>query len=72
MGLGNVILRFASKALVVLIFFWVSDNFRFFTIPVLGRLLVVATTIRLSSSYDIITNVYSFILSILDSYRSDT
>jgi len=34
MGLGNVILGFASKALVLLIFFWVYDHFRVFTIPV--------------------------------------
>ncbi len=34
MGLGNVILGFASKALVLLVFFWVYDSFRFFTIPV--------------------------------------
>ena len=34
MGLGNVFLGFASKALVLLIFFWVYDNFRLFTIPV--------------------------------------
>ena len=34
MGLGNVFLGFASKALVLLVFFWVYDNFRFFTIPI--------------------------------------
>ncbi|MBU2929766.1 sterol desaturase family protein [Winogradskyella psychrotolerans] len=34
MGLGNVILGFASKALVILVFFWVYDNVRLFTIPV--------------------------------------
>lgn len=34
MGLGNVFLGFASKALVLLIFFWIYDNFRLFTVPV--------------------------------------
>ena len=34
MGLGNVILGFASKALVLLALFWVFDNFRFFEIPI--------------------------------------
>ncbi|WP_178988390.1 sterol desaturase family protein [Winogradskyella schleiferi] len=34
MGLGNVFLGFASKALVLLIFFWLYDNFRLFTIPI--------------------------------------
>jgi sterol desaturase/sphingolipid hydroxylase (fatty acid hydroxylase superfamily) len=34
MGLGNVFLGFLSKALVILSFFFIYDNFRFFTIPV--------------------------------------
>ena len=34
MGLGNVFLGFASKVLVLLVFFLVYDNFRLFTIPV--------------------------------------
>ena len=34
MGLGNVLLGFLSKALVLLIFFWVYDQFRLFTIPI--------------------------------------
>ncbi|MCT4630920.1 sterol desaturase family protein [Winogradskyella sp.] len=34
MGLGNVILGFASKAIVLLAFFGVYDNLRLFTIPV--------------------------------------
>ncbi|WP_369995287.1 sterol desaturase family protein [Winogradskyella sp.] len=34
MGLGNVILGFASKALVLLVFFVIYDNFRLFDIPV--------------------------------------
>lgn len=34
MGLGNVILGFASKILVVFVFFLIYDNFRIFTIPV--------------------------------------
>ncbi|WP_439151869.1 sterol desaturase family protein [Winogradskyella sp.] len=34
MGLGNVILGFASKVLVLLVFFWIYNNFRIFTIPV--------------------------------------
>ncbi|NNE31840.1 MAG: sterol desaturase family protein [Winogradskyella sp.] len=34
MGLGNVILGFASKALILLFFFWIYDNFRLITIPV--------------------------------------
>lgn len=34
MGLGNVFLGFLSKVLVLLVFFYVYDNFRFFTIPV--------------------------------------
>ena len=34
MGLGNVILGFVSKAIVLMVFFWVYDNFRLFTIPV--------------------------------------
>ncbi|EDP70591.1 hypothetical protein FBALC1_07528 [Flavobacteriales bacterium ALC-1] len=34
MGLGNVFLGFASKAIVLLSFFWVYDNIRLFTIPV--------------------------------------
>jgi sterol desaturase/sphingolipid hydroxylase (fatty acid hydroxylase superfamily) len=34
MGLGNVILGFGSKALVLLALFWVYDNFRIFTIPI--------------------------------------
>ncbi|MFD2550768.1 sterol desaturase family protein [Bizionia sediminis] len=33
MGLGNVFIGFASKALVLLAFFWVYNNFRLFTIP---------------------------------------
>ncbi|MDO1500859.1 sterol desaturase family protein [Winogradskyella maritima] len=34
MGLGNVFLGFLSKALVLLLFFFVYDNFRLFTIPI--------------------------------------
>ena len=34
MGLGNVFLGFASKALVLLLLFWVYNNFRLFTIPI--------------------------------------
>lgn len=34
MGLGNVILGFLSKAIVLLAFFWIYDNFRLFTIPI--------------------------------------
>ncbi|WP_138433500.1 sterol desaturase family protein [Winogradskyella algicola] len=34
MGLGNVILGFASKILVLLALTWVYENFRFFTIPI--------------------------------------
>jgi len=34
MGLGNVILGFASKILVVFVFFLIYDHFRVFTIPV--------------------------------------
>jgi sterol desaturase/sphingolipid hydroxylase (fatty acid hydroxylase superfamily) len=34
MGLGNVILGFGSKALVLLALFWVYDNFRILTIPI--------------------------------------
>jgi sterol desaturase/sphingolipid hydroxylase (fatty acid hydroxylase superfamily) len=34
MGLGNVLLGFLSKALVLLCFLWVYDNFRLFKIPV--------------------------------------
>ncbi len=34
MGLGNVFLGFASKALVLLVFLWVYNNFRLFTIPI--------------------------------------
>lgn len=34
MGLGNVFLNFLSKAIVLLVFFWIYDNFRLFTIPV--------------------------------------
>lgn len=34
MGLGNVFLGFLSKVLVLIAFFWIYDNFRFFTIPV--------------------------------------
>ena len=34
MGLGNVILGFASKALVLLTFFFIYENYRFMTIPV--------------------------------------
>ena len=34
MGLGNVFLGFFSKAIVLLAFFWVYDNFRLFTIPI--------------------------------------
>ena len=30
MGLGNVILGFASKALVLLVFFWIYNNFKIF------------------------------------------
>lgn len=34
MGLGNVFIDFLSKAIVLIAFFWIYDNFRFFTIPV--------------------------------------
>ncbi len=34
MGLGNVFIGFLSKAIVLLAFFWIYDNFRLFTIPV--------------------------------------
>ncbi|WP_417213516.1 sterol desaturase family protein [Bizionia sp.] len=34
MGMGNVFLNFLSKAIVLLVFFWIYDNFRLFTIPV--------------------------------------
>ena len=34
MGLGNVILGFASKALVLLALFYIYENFRLFTIPI--------------------------------------
>ncbi len=34
MGLGNVGLGFLSKGLVLLAFFYLYENFRFFTIPV--------------------------------------
>ncbi|MEO1031392.1 sterol desaturase family protein [Winogradskyella sp.] len=34
MGLGNVILGFASKAVVLLAFFWVYDNFKLFETPI--------------------------------------
>ena len=34
MGLGNVFLGFASKALVLLVFFLVYDNFKIFEIPI--------------------------------------
>ncbi|MBU2920240.1 sterol desaturase family protein [Winogradskyella psychrotolerans] len=34
MGLGNVILGFASKAIVLFVFFLIYDNFRLFTIPI--------------------------------------
>lgn len=34
MGLGNVILGFLSKAIVLLAFFWIYDNFRLVTIPI--------------------------------------
>ncbi|WP_411766885.1 sterol desaturase family protein [Winogradskyella sp. A3E31] len=34
MGLGNVFLGIFSKALVLLVFFFVYDNFRLFTIPI--------------------------------------
>ena len=34
MGLGNVILGFLSKALVLLVFFWIYENFRIFEIPI--------------------------------------
>ena len=34
MGLGNVFLGFASKAIVLLTFFWIYDDFRLFTVPV--------------------------------------
>lgn len=34
MGLGNVILGFGSKIIVLLALFWVYNNFRVFTIPV--------------------------------------
>ena len=33
MGLGNVLLGFLSKAIVLAIFFYIYENFRFFTIP---------------------------------------
>lgn len=34
MGLGNVLLGFFSKALVLLCFLWIYDHFRYFTIPI--------------------------------------
>ncbi|WP_431134464.1 sterol desaturase family protein [Psychroserpens mesophilus] len=34
MGLGNVFLGFFSKALVLVSFFYIYENFRFFTIPI--------------------------------------
>lgn len=34
MGIGNVLLGFISKAIVIAVFYFVYDNFRFFTIPV--------------------------------------
>lgn len=34
MGLGNVFLGFFSKAIVLLAFFWIYENYRLFTIPV--------------------------------------
>lgn len=34
MGLGNVFLGFLSKALVLLVFFYIYDHFRLFTIPI--------------------------------------
>ena len=34
MGLGNVLFGFLSKAIVLLAFFWIYDNFRLFTIPI--------------------------------------
>lgn len=34
MGLGNVILGFGSKTIVLFVFFWVYNNFRFFNIPI--------------------------------------
>ncbi len=34
MGLGNVFLGFASKAIVLLVFFWIYDNYRLFEIPI--------------------------------------
>lgn len=34
MGLGNVFLGFLSKALVLLVFFWLYNNYRLFEIPV--------------------------------------
>ena len=34
MGLGNVVLGFASKALVLLALFYIYENFRLFTIPI--------------------------------------
>lgn len=34
MGLGNVFLGFLSKAIVLASFFWIYENFRLFTIPV--------------------------------------
>ena len=34
MGLGNVAIGFVSKAIVLLVFFWVYDNFKWFEIPV--------------------------------------
>ncbi|WP_452601208.1 sterol desaturase family protein [Pontimicrobium sp. MEBiC06410] len=34
MGLGNVFLGFLSKVLVIVSFFYIYDNYRFFTIPV--------------------------------------
>ena len=36
MGLGNVFLGFFSKALVLVCFFYIYENFRFFTIQI-GR-----------------------------------
>lgn len=41
MGLGNVVLGFASKALVLLTFFYVYENIRLFTIPVVWLSFVI-------------------------------
>ncbi len=34
MGIGNVLIGFISKALVLVAFFYIYNNFRIFTIPI--------------------------------------